>query len=205
MRLGLAIVAVLWAAVVIADVALIRTHVLEETYTGIATGAGVITGPLALQLWYGALAGKAHADRRQQRQLLSARTITGVRTIDLGALASVRRYELIGRFGGSTDELRLRDQHGVRLAVDSGDKAVIGAVREAVETADARSGGASSSGSWREEISLSCLTPPERLGETSPRMCRSHPQKPDDSRTTPDSPRDHRGGPALLCARLNPT
>ncbi|MEU6656925.1 hypothetical protein ABZ904_48420 [Streptomyces sp. NPDC046900] len=73
-------------------------------------------------------------------KLLSARTITGVRTIDLGALASVRRYELIGRFGGSTDELRLRDQHGVRLAVDSGDKAVIGAVREA---ADARPGGVS--------------------------------------------------------------
>ncbi|MEU1600078.1 hypothetical protein ABZ468_46755 [Streptomyces sp. NPDC005708] len=143
MRLGLAIVAVWSAAVVIADVALIRTHVLEETYTGISTGAGVIIGPFAVQLWYGALAGKAHVDRRQQRQLLSARTITGVRTIDLGALASVRRYELIGRFGGSTDELRLRDQHGVRLAVDSGDKAVIGAVREAVEAADARPGGVS--------------------------------------------------------------
>ncbi len=57
-----------------------------------------------------------HVDLSDGR-LLTARTISGRRTLDLGALRRVGRIELSGR-GRPTDRLVLTDAHGVRIAVD---------------------------------------------------------------------------------------
>ncbi|MCW2871291.1 hypothetical protein [Actinacidiphila oryziradicis] len=141
MRLGLEIVGTAWATVVLADAALIRTHVLKETYTGIATGAGFIAGALAFLIWFGD-AGTPHVSTVEGRRLLSARTLTGVRTIELDALAGVRRFAVMGRYGGTIDELRLRDRHGLRLTIGHDTRAE-GFIRRAVERADAQPGGAS--------------------------------------------------------------
>jgi hypothetical protein len=138
MRLGLGIVGAAWATVVLADAGLIRTHVLKETDTGIAAGAGFVAGALAFMIWFGD-AGAPHVSTVEGRQLLTARTLTGVRTIELDALAGVRRFAAMGR-GGPIDELRLRDRHGVRLNVgrDAEDP-----IRCAIERADVQLGGPS--------------------------------------------------------------
>ena len=115
-RLVLGIVGAAWATVVLADAGLIRTHVLKGTYTGIATGAGFVAGLLTYLIWFGH-AGTPHVSTVDGRPLVSARTLTGVRTIELDALASVRRSTAIGRYGGAIDELHLRDRHGLRLAI----------------------------------------------------------------------------------------
>jgi hypothetical protein len=63
-----------------------------------------------------------------------------VRTIELDALAGVRRFAAMGR-GGAIDELRLRDRHGLRLTIGHDTRAE-GFIRRAVERADAQPGGA---------------------------------------------------------------
>ncbi|WP_405681885.1 hypothetical protein [Streptomyces sp. NBC_01238] len=103
-----------WATVVLADAGLIRTHVLKETDTGIAAGAGFVAGALAYAIWFG-FGGTPHVSTVEGRRLVSARTLTGVRTIELDALASVRRFAAMGR--GTVDELRLRDRHGLGLTI----------------------------------------------------------------------------------------
>jgi hypothetical protein len=139
-RLGLGIVGAAWAAVVLADAGLIRTHVLKATDTGIATGAGFVAGVLAFLIWFGD-AGTPHVSTVDGRQLVSARTLTGVRTIELDALAGVRRFAMIGRYGGTVDELHLRDRHGLRLAIDRDTRAEE-SIRRAVVRADAQPSGA---------------------------------------------------------------
>ncbi|SEO66304.1 hypothetical protein [Actinacidiphila rubida] len=68
--------------------------------------------------------------------LLSGRTVSGRRTVDLQRLVRVRRIELRGR-GRGTDRFLLTDAHGVRLAVgrladgSRPDDAVAAAVRAA--------------------------------------------------------------------------
>ncbi len=136
MRLGLGIVGVAWATVVLADAGLIRTHVLKDADTGIATGAGLVAGMLALLIWYGE-AGTPHVATVDGRRLLTARTLTGVRTIELDALAGVRRFVTMGRYGSTVDDLRLRDRHGLRLTI-SRDRRAEDSIRSAVERADAR-------------------------------------------------------------------
>jgi len=117
-----------WAFVLCADVILIRTHVLKETYTGIATVAGFVAGGLINAVWYGS-AGRPHGVVHDGRRLVSARTISGVRTIELGALMSVRLYSAMGRVA-TIDEYHLRDRHGVRLVIPrTGDKTIDDAVR----------------------------------------------------------------------------
>ncbi|NUS17475.1 MAG: hypothetical protein HOY69_39800 [Streptomyces sp.] len=120
-----------WAAVVLADVALVRTHVLAGAYTGISALAGAFAGALLLEVGIGR-AEEAAVEVRDGRSLLSARTLTGVRTVDLDALAGVRRCEEALR--GRHDEFRLRDRHGVRLAVPNG-PSVDAALRRALGTA----------------------------------------------------------------------
>lgn len=140
MRLGLGIVGAAWATVVLADAGLIRNHVLKETDTGIATGAGFVAGVLAYLIWFGD-AGTAHVSTVDGRRLMSARTLIGVRTIELDALASVRRFAAMGR-GGTIDELRLRDRHGLRLTIGRDTRAE-DSIRRAVVRADAQPSGAS--------------------------------------------------------------
>jgi hypothetical protein len=141
MRLGLGIVGAAWATVVLADAGLIRTHVLKETDTGIATGAGFVAGVLAYMIWFGD-AGTPHVSTVEGRRLVSARTLTGVRTIELDALVSVRRFAAMGRYGGTIDELRLRDRHGLRLTI-SRDTRAEDSIRRAVVRADAQPSDAS--------------------------------------------------------------
>jgi len=51
--------------------------------------------------------------------LLTARTITGLRTVDLSKLRSIRRYVMPGRFGYSLDLLVIKDRCGVRIGLTS--------------------------------------------------------------------------------------
>jgi hypothetical protein len=139
-RLGLGIVGTVWATVVLADAGLIRTHVLKETDSGIAAAAGFVVGVLAQLIWLGD-AGTPHLSTVEGRQLVSARTLTGVRTIELDALASVRRFAAMGRTG-TIDELRLRDRHGLRLTIGHDIRAE-DAIRHAVMRADAQPSGPS--------------------------------------------------------------
>jgi hypothetical protein len=61
-------------------------------------------------------------------RLITARTSTGTRTLDLGQLVLVRRYLVAGK--KSTDNLLLVDARGIRLFLD--DPAVDRAVRDAL-------------------------------------------------------------------------
>ena len=115
---ALAMVGACWAAVVAADVIAIRAGVLSPTCTGIATAAGFVAPGVALPIWYG-ICGEPRVIVRDGRILVSARTLTGVRTIAVDELVSVRRFETAGQVGGSSDELRLRDRHRLSLALDS--------------------------------------------------------------------------------------
>ncbi|MGW0854868.1 hypothetical protein, partial [Streptomyces sp. NPDC002690] len=140
MRLGLGIVGAAWAVVVLVDAGLVRAQVLHGTDTWIATGAGLVAGVLAHEIWFGGW-GTPHVATVDGRPLLSARTLTGVRTIELDALSSVRRFSAFNRSGGTLDELHLRDRYGLRLTIGHDTRAEV-AVRRAVVRADARPSGA---------------------------------------------------------------
>lgn len=127
-----------WAIVVLVDVILIRAHVLKDTYTGISTLTGAIAGPLLLGIHYG-WAGRPSLTVRNGQHMVSARTLTGVRTLNLDDLVSVRRFETIQRTGGYLDEFHLHDRHGVRLAVDN-ERPINAALRGAVPSPDSRPG-----------------------------------------------------------------
>ncbi len=123
---------------VLVDVILIRAHVLKDTYTGISTLTGAVAGPLLLGIHYG-WAGRPSLMVRDGQHLVSARTLTGVRTLNLDGLVSVRRFETIQRTGGYVDEFHLYDRQGVRLTVTN-ELAINAALRRAVPSPDARPG-----------------------------------------------------------------
>jgi hypothetical protein len=137
MFIALGTLAAAWASVLLIDVTLIRAHVWKPTDAGVSTFAGFIVGFLWPAIWYG-ISTKVHGEVSDGRRLVSARTMTGTRTIDLDNLVSVRRYSVMGRYGGSWDEYRLKDAHGVRLAVDRSprDTTIDGAIRQAIERAE---------------------------------------------------------------------
>jgi hypothetical protein len=126
---ALAIVGATWAVIVAADVIAIRAGVLKPTYTGIATAVGFVAPGIVIPIWYG-FCGAPQVTVRDGRTLVSARTLTGVRTIAPDELVSVRRLEMASRSGGSSDELRLRDRHGLSLALEG--TAADASVRHAV-------------------------------------------------------------------------
>ena len=133
---GLWIVSTLWAAIVLVDVGLIRSHLLKDTYTGISTFAGFVAGSILVAIWYG-FAGRPSLVVQDGRYFVSASTVTGVRTVRLDSLVSVRRYSTISRSGGYIDELHLRDANRVRLTVDN--KPPVGTqVRQAIRRAESR-------------------------------------------------------------------
>lgn len=133
----IAIVSGLWAAAVITDVALTRSLSLNASYTLWAMLAGVIAGGMLLPLWYGSCM-EVHLTVKARTRLLTARTLSGTRTLDLNRLVSVRRFETIGRYGDLIDELHLRDEHGVRLVVDGQSHSIDTAIRRCVESAPSR-------------------------------------------------------------------
>jgi hypothetical protein len=133
---GLCVVSSLWAAIVFVDAELIRFHVLKSTYTGISAFAGAVAGPMLVAMWCG-FAGRPSIVIQGGRYFVSARTMTGVRTLRLDGLVSVRRYTTFSRYGGYIDELRMRDEKQVRLTVDT--EGPVGTqVRQAVRRADSR-------------------------------------------------------------------
>jgi hypothetical protein len=107
-----------WVLIVLLDVVVMRTVVLRGNYTGIATLTGGVAGFLLLGIHQG-WAGRPEVTNADGRLLVSARTLTGRRTIDLDQLRGVRRYSTISRNGGYIDEFRLRDRHGIRLSVEN--------------------------------------------------------------------------------------
>lgn len=109
--------AVLLTALVVAGIGLlIRAHAMSDGDLAVVTLLCLLLTMLAAALWYGT-AGRAGLTVADGRPVLSARTITGIRTIRLDELSHLRRYELLARDGRPIDELRLRDRHGVRLGV----------------------------------------------------------------------------------------
>jgi hypothetical protein len=134
---GLWVVSSLWAVIVFVDAGLIRSHVLKGTYTGISTLAGAIAGPVLIAIWYG-FAGRPSIVVQHGRYFVSARTMTGVRTLRLDSMVSVRRYTSIARVG-YIDELRMRDEKQVRLTVDN-EHPVNTQVRQAIRRAESRPG-----------------------------------------------------------------
>ncbi|SEM20004.1 hypothetical protein SAMN05414137_120114 [Streptacidiphilus jiangxiensis] len=107
-----------WVLIVLLDVVLMRISVLRGNYTGIATLTGGILGCLLLGIHQG-WAGRPKVMNADGRLLISARTLTGRRTVDLDQLHRVRRFSTISRGGGYIDEFRLRDRYGIRLSVEN--------------------------------------------------------------------------------------
>ncbi len=136
-RHGLAILTAAWTAVLLTIAALIRAHVLGQGDVGLAIADGLLAGPLALAAFHGT-AGRTRVTGGPGSALLTARTLTGVRTVDLNALVSVRRFASMAR-NGTIDELRLRDRRGVRLSIAERD-GLDGDIRRAIERASARPG-----------------------------------------------------------------
>ncbi|MFF9126330.1 hypothetical protein ACF09J_24000 [Streptomyces sp. NPDC014889] len=105
--------------------------------------AGLVGDGLCLLAMFSLLLGAAavycvngcwHA-RLHAGGLLSARTLTGRRTVDLTRLEKVGRLEIAGR-GTTADLLVLTDVHGTRIVVDKlagGEGTPDAAVREALE------------------------------------------------------------------------
>ncbi|MGW1464979.1 hypothetical protein ACWCPT_11605 [Streptomyces sp. NPDC002308] len=108
-----------WVVVVLVDAMLIRAHVLTDACTAIAATAGAVAGPLLLGIHHG-WAGQPFLTECEGRHRVSARTLTGVRTVDLDGLVSVRRFETVQRGRPYLDQFRLHDRHGIRLTVDNG-------------------------------------------------------------------------------------
>lgn len=137
---GLWIVSTLWAAIVLVDVGLIRSHVLKDSYTGLSALAGYVAGSILVMIWYG-FSGRPSLVVQGGQYFVSARTVTGVRTVRLDSLVSVRRYSTINRSGGYLDELHLRDANQVRLTVNN-KPPVSTQVRQAIRRAESRPGSA---------------------------------------------------------------
>lgn len=150
-----------WALVVCIDAILVRTHVLKYSYTGVSTVAGLVAGGLFNAVWYGS-GDRPHGAVRDGRQVVSAKTFSGVRTVELNALVSIRRYSSLTRYQ-VLDEYHLKDRHGVRLTVSRmWDKTIDEAVRWAA-TRPARQPGTSPVKVTRHARSALGLEPRSRV------------------------------------------
>ena len=133
-RWGLGIVLGAWIGADVAIGLLVRAHRIHGGSAGYSLGVGLIACFVVWPVFYGT-SSRPSLVVADGRQLVVARTLTGLRVVDLGALASVRRFVIPTR-GSDWDELRLRDRHGARLAIGRCE----GEIEEAVRTAAAASG-----------------------------------------------------------------
>jgi hypothetical protein len=133
---GLGVLVMAWCGVVIPVVMRIRAHQLDRSDVAIALLAGYLLGFLVDLVWFG-VGGRPQSSRRDGQRRISARTLTGVRSVDLEGLATIRRFTMRGR--GETDLLLLRDRRGVRLAFEDGELDDL--IRRAVERSRAEGGG----------------------------------------------------------------
>lgn len=137
-RWGLGIVLCAWMAFDTVLGLLVRTHHLDAGSTAYSMGAGVIACLVVFPVYYGSNF-RARLVISGSQRFVTANTLTGPRAIDLGALVSVRRFPIPSRYGGSGwDELRLRDSHGVRLAITTCESTVDDAIFAAAEANGAR-------------------------------------------------------------------
>jgi len=135
-RRGLGILLGLWAGFDVAIGILVRTHEINERCTGYSLGAGGIAWFLVFPAWFG-MSWRARLVARDGRSFVVGRTLTGPRAVDLDRLVRVRRFQALGRYGEVWDELRLRDDRGIRLSVDRVG-AIETAVRQAIEAREVR-------------------------------------------------------------------
>ncbi len=94
----------------------IHAHRLASTDVAIALAVGYFGGFLVDPIWFG-IGGSPSLSTRARGRLISARTITGTRSVDIDGLIRVGRFTMNGR-GGPVDLLLLRDREGVRLAFE---------------------------------------------------------------------------------------
>ncbi|MFI0941282.1 hypothetical protein [Streptomyces sp. NPDC021020] len=127
---GIRVVGGIWAVVALVVAGLVRVQVIGPPVIGLSALAAMFAGQLAFEIYAGD-AEQVTVHVRDGQTLISAKTLTGVRTLDLGALARIRRSETHMR-GGYADRLRLLDLHGVRLSLTGGYE-VLAALRRAVE------------------------------------------------------------------------
>lgn len=135
---GLASVAAGWAAALGGEALLLREHGVRPDLVFLAFVIGAAGAKVAALIWFGS-AGRASLMDGARGKLVSARTLTGARTLGLDELASVRLLHLEsldGRFRDST-YWWLRDRHGVRIAVDAGEE-LDATLRRAIEHAGDR-------------------------------------------------------------------
>ena len=117
---GLGIVLGAWVGFDAAIGILVRVHEINERCTGYSMGAGGIGWLFVFPVWFG-MSWRVRLVASCGRNFVTGRTLTGSRAVDLDQLASVRRFQMLGRNGQAWDELRLRDRWGVRLSIDSVD------------------------------------------------------------------------------------
>jgi len=93
-------------------------------------GGPVRTGPVFFAVFMGAFIpilapmlcqerGKLRTEHGHDGCLLTAATLSGMRTVDLSKLVRVRRVVLLGKFGRSIDLLVVTDSNGVRIGLAS--------------------------------------------------------------------------------------
>ncbi|MGW7269272.1 hypothetical protein ACWGH5_02040 [Streptomyces sp. NPDC054864] len=109
---------------------LIRARLIDDGYLFlnlVSLGVSGLVAAYSSMGWHA----RAHGD-----DLLSARTLSGRRTVDLTRLTKVGRLEVPGQ-ARTDDRLILTDAHGVRLVLDKlagGDETVDALVRRALRT-----------------------------------------------------------------------
>lgn len=128
---GLAILLGVWAGFDATIGILVRAHGINERCTGYTMGAGGIAWFFVFPVWFG-MSWRVRLVTQDGRRIVTGRTLTGPRAVDLDQLVKVRRFQALGRNGQTWDDLRLRDSWGVRLTI-SDDNAIETAVRQAIE------------------------------------------------------------------------
>lgn len=136
----LGLFAVAWAAAIVASAAY-----LPQDWYPLTFSFGQLAGGYGWAVWVGASKRTLPPvmTERDGRTYLSARTLAGRRTIDLGDLVSVRYAGPVGKPEAQESRVRwfLRDGQGMRLAirVDQGRSSDLEeALRQAVRPADGR-------------------------------------------------------------------
>ena len=129
---ALVFVFLVWCLVVLPMALQVRSHHYAPSVLTAAAPVGYLLGMLVDPLWFG-LAWRPSLTSKGGRVRVTARTLSGTRTLDLDELVRVGRATLPGR--SPMDLLLLRDRHGIRLAIWDADvdDAIARAVRLRVE------------------------------------------------------------------------
>jgi len=139
-RWGLGVVFGAWVIFGATTGLLVRAHEINERCTGYSVGASAVAWFLVFPIWYG-MSWRPQLVTSGGHRFIVARTITGPRAVALDELASARRFQGPTKGGGTWDELRLRDRHGVRLSLDRV-HGMESSIRDGIESGGLRVSGA---------------------------------------------------------------